>query len=173
MTEQKPRTHLVIPDTQAKPGTPNDALGWVGDYIVEKQPDVIVHLGDHADSPSLSSYDVGKKDFEGRRYRDDVDAANLAFDVLCEPMETHNRRKAKQNKKQYKPELIMLHGNHESKQLPIILLGGAGGNLRGGRVLDYLDKPNRRMCSLFLNLMDWGGLKLDRFNDSTERLPAI
>jgi hypothetical protein len=33
--------------------------------------------------------------------------------------------------------------------------GGAGGNLRGGRVLDYLDKPNRRMCSLFLNLMDW------------------
>ena len=67
----------------------------------------------------------------------------------------------------------MLHGNHESKQLPIILLGGAGGNLRGGRVLDYLDKPNRRMCSLFLNLMDWGGLKLDRFNDSTERLPGI
>jgi hypothetical protein len=67
----------------------------------------------------------------------------------------------------------MLHGNHESKQLPVILLGGAGGNLRGGRVLDYLDKPNRRMCSLFLNLMDWGGLKLDRFNDSTERLPGV
>ena len=51
--------------------------------------------------------------------------------------------------------------------------GGAGDNLRGGRVLDYLDKPNRRMCSLFLNLMDWGGLKLDRFNDSTERLPGV
>jgi hypothetical protein len=67
----------------------------------------------------------------------------------------------------------MLHGNHESKQLPVILLGGAGGNLRGGRVLDYLDKPNRRMSSLFLNLMDWGGLKLDRFNDSTERLPGV
>jgi hypothetical protein len=67
----------------------------------------------------------------------------------------------------------MLHGNHESKQLPAILLGGAGGNLRGGRVLDYLDKPNRRMCSLFLNLMDWGGLKLDRFNDSTERLAGV
>jgi hypothetical protein len=115
MTEQKPRTHLVIPDTQAKPGTPNDALGWVGQYIVEKQPDVIVHLGDHFDGPSLSSYDVGKKDFEGRRYRDDVDAANVAFDVLCEPMETHNRRKAKQSKKQYKPELVILHGNHEQR----------------------------------------------------------
>jgi hypothetical protein len=67
----------------------------------------------------------------------------------------------------------MLHGNHDSKQLPILLLGGAGGNLRGGRVLDYLDQPNRRMCSLFLNLMDWGGLKLERFGDSNERLPAL
>ena len=67
----------------------------------------------------------------------------------------------------------MLHGNHDSKQLPILLLGGAGGNLRGGRVLDYLDQPNRRMCSLFLNLMDWGGLKLERFGDSNERLPSL
>ena len=67
----------------------------------------------------------------------------------------------------------LLHGNHDSKQLPILLLGGAGGNLRGGRVLDYVDQPNRRMCSLFLNLMDWGGLKLERFGDSNERLPSL
>jgi hypothetical protein len=67
----------------------------------------------------------------------------------------------------------MLHGNHDSKQLPIILLGGAGGNLKGGRVLDYLDQPNRRMCSLFLSLMEWGGLKLDRFGDSSEPLRGI
>ena len=67
----------------------------------------------------------------------------------------------------------MLHGNHDSTQLPIILLGGAGGKLRGGRVLDYLNSPNRRMCSLFLHLMDWGGLELDRFGDSTERLTGI
>ncbi|MEC8505897.1 MAG: DUF1552 domain-containing protein [Planctomycetota bacterium] len=67
----------------------------------------------------------------------------------------------------------MLHGNHDSKQLPILLLGGGGGKLQGGRVLDYLDSPNRRMCSLFLHLMDWGGLELDRFGDSTERLTGI
>ena len=67
----------------------------------------------------------------------------------------------------------MLHGNHDSKQLPILLLGGGGGKLEGGRVLDYLDSPNRRMCSLFLHLMDWGGLELDRFGDSTERLTGI
>jgi hypothetical protein len=67
----------------------------------------------------------------------------------------------------------MLHGNHESKQLPVVLLGGAGGKLRGGRALDFSGAPNRRMCSLFLNLMDWGGLELDSFGDSKDRLPGI
>jgi hypothetical protein len=67
----------------------------------------------------------------------------------------------------------MLHGNPDANQLPIVLLGGAGGKLRGGRVLDYLNSPNRRMCSLFLSLMEWGGLELDRFGDSTERLTGI
>jgi hypothetical protein len=67
----------------------------------------------------------------------------------------------------------MLHGNHDAKQLPVILLGGAGGRLKGGRSLDYLEASNRRMCSLFLHLMDWGGLELDSFGDSTERLPGV
>lgn len=67
----------------------------------------------------------------------------------------------------------MLHGNHDSKQLPVILLGGAGGNLRGGRTLDYLDSSNRKMCSLFLSIMDWGGLHTDKFGDSHERLANI
>ena len=67
----------------------------------------------------------------------------------------------------------MIHGNHDAKQLPVILLGGAGGNIRGGRVLDYLDAPNRRMCSLFLSLMEWGGLELESFGDSSERLTGI
>src|SRR5947207_628369 len=60
----------------------------------------------------------------------------------------------------------MLTGNHEANQLPVIVLGGAGGQIKGGRVLDYLDKPNRKMCSLFLSLMDKCGTKLDKFGDS-------
>jgi hypothetical protein len=67
----------------------------------------------------------------------------------------------------------MLTGNHEANQLPVIVLGGAGGQLKGGRVLDYLNKPNRKMCSLFLSLMDKCGTKLDKFGDSTERLAEI
>jgi len=109
------RTHLVIPDTQAKPGVPTDHLGWIGAYIVERKPDVVVHLGDHADMPSLSSYDVGKRVFEGRRYRADIDAANEAFDILCAPLEDYNAAKAKWRKPRYEPQLHFLLGNHEDR----------------------------------------------------------
>jgi hypothetical protein len=109
------RTHLIIPDTQAKPNVPTDHLGWIGQYILDKKPDVIVHLGDHADMESLSSYDVGKKTFEGRRYKADIEAANEAFDILCNPLETYNKRVRATKHAQYLPERHLLLGNHEDR----------------------------------------------------------
>ena len=47
--------HLVIPDTQVKPDFHIEHLEWAGQYAVDKKPDVIVHLGDHWDMPSLST----------------------------------------------------------------------------------------------------------------------
>jgi hypothetical protein len=67
----------------------------------------------------------------------------------------------------------MLTGNHEANQLPVVVLGGTGGRLRGGRVLDYLGKPNRKMCSLFLSLMDKYGVRPGKFGDSDERLAEV
>ncbi len=67
----------------------------------------------------------------------------------------------------------MLTGNHDANNLPVVLVGGAGGQIRGGRVLDYLGKPNRKMCSLYLSMMDKCGVRLDRFGDSTERLAEV
>src|SRR4029079_6898982 len=64
----------------------------------------------------------------------------------------------------------MLTGNHEATNLPVVLLGGAGGQIQGGRVLDYLGKPNRRMCSLYLSMLDKCGIRLKEFGDSKERL---
>ena len=40
-------SHLVIPDTQAKVGAPTKHLEWIGRYILDRRPDVVVHLGDH------------------------------------------------------------------------------------------------------------------------------
>ena len=61
--------HAVLPDIQAKPGQDFSFLTAIGEYLVEKQPDRWICIGDFADMPSLSSYDVGKKSFEGRRYK--------------------------------------------------------------------------------------------------------
>jgi len=64
---------------------------------------------------------------------------------------------------------------HSAEQLPIVLAGKAGGALRTGRVLDYLDKgdDNRRACSLYLSLMDMMGVRLDRFGDTDKRLAGL
>jgi len=67
----------------------------------------------------------------------------------------------------------MLTGGHDATQLPVIVLGGAGGQIKGGRVLDYLGKPNRKMCSLYLSLMDKAGVRVDKFGDSKERLAEV
>jgi len=67
----------------------------------------------------------------------------------------------------------MLTGNHDANNLPVLLLGGAGGQIKGGRVLDYLGKPNRKMCSLYLSMLDKCGVRLKQFGDSTERLAEI
>ncbi len=67
----------------------------------------------------------------------------------------------------------MLTGSHDATKLPVAILGRGGGTLETGRVLDYLDKPNRKMCSLYLSLMDKFGLRLESFGDSGERLASI
>ena len=67
----------------------------------------------------------------------------------------------------------MMTGNHDNNQLPVVLLGCGGGQIRTGRVLDYLNRPNRKMCSLYLSLMDKVGVRLDRFGDSNQRLEEI
>lgn len=83
--------HVVIPDSQVKPGVPTDFLSWIGNYIADELADRpnlrVIHLGDHADMPSLSTYDKpGSKEMEGRRYWDDIEAANAGFDRLAAPI---------------------------------------------------------------------------------------
>jgi Protein of unknown function (DUF1552) len=67
----------------------------------------------------------------------------------------------------------MMTGNHDNNQLPVLLLGRGGGRIRTGRTLDFWGKPNRKMCSLYLSLMDRAGFHLDRFGDAAERLAEI
>ena len=64
---------------------------------------------------------------------------------------------------------------HDSTKLPLLLVGGLGGTLETGRVLDYLDQgdDNRKLCSLYLSLMDRMGVQLDRFGDADAPLAGL
>jgi len=108
-------THLVLPDVQAKPGKDFTYLNKLGRYIVEKQPDKIICIGDFADMESLSSYDQGKKSFEGRRYKADIEASHEAMVALLTPLWNYNDRAKRNKEKQYRPELILTLGNHENR----------------------------------------------------------
>jgi calcineurin-like phosphoesterase family protein len=94
--------HMVIPDTQVRPHVNTDHFEWAANFANEKKPDVIIHIGDHFDMPSLSTYDKGKTAFEGRRYVNDIKAGRDA-------MERFITRLA------YKPRLVFCTGNHEHR----------------------------------------------------------
>lgn len=68
---------------------------------------------------------------------------------------------------------MMSGAKHDNDQLPVVLIGGAGGRLKGGRVLEYQDKPERQLCRLFLSMMDKMDVRLDRFGDATKMLEEV
>lgn len=104
------RMHLVIPDVQMKHGVRDDHMTWIGNYIVEKQPDVIVQIGDFADMESISTY-LRPLEKEGKRYKKDLDSVHKALDKLFAPIEAYNRTA----KEKYRPRLVLTMGNHEQR----------------------------------------------------------
>jgi hypothetical protein len=106
--ERLGRMHLVIPDVQAKAGVPLDHMEWIGNFIVEKKPDVIIQIGDFADMPSLSSHSKPLEK-EGQRYLHDIAAVRRAQEKLFKPIDDYNRV----NKEKYKPKKVHTKGNHE------------------------------------------------------------
>jgi hypothetical protein len=64
---------------------------------------------------------------------------------------------------------------HDSSKVPLLLVGGLAGDLKTGRVLEYRDKgdANRKLCSLYLSLIDRMDVRLDRFGDAEERLVGL
>jgi len=112
--------HLVIPDAHAKPGIDNRRFDWLGQIIMDERPDKIIIIGDWADMHSLSSYDKGKKSFEGRRYKHDIEAANDALDRMMRPIVEYNERQASHKHAGYKPEIHVCLGNHEHRTVRAI-----------------------------------------------------
>jgi hypothetical protein len=64
---------------------------------------------------------------------------------------------------------------HDSSKLPVLLVGGLGGTLATGRVLDYTGRgeEDRKLCGLYLSLMNRMRVKAARFGDATAPLADL
>ena len=64
---------------------------------------------------------------------------------------------------------------HDSTKVPVLLVGGLGGTLETGRVLDYTKSrdEDRKLCSLYLSIMDRMGVKAEHFGDADARLARL
>lgn len=109
-----PKRHIVIPDCQVKDGVDLAYLSWVGQYIADQRPDRLIQIGDFADMPSLSSYDKGKKSFEGRRYKKDVQVTRDSMHLLMSPIW------AAQHKSPWAMTQDLVIGNHEQRIIRVI-----------------------------------------------------
>src|SRR3990167_403731 len=104
--------HLVIPDSHAHPNFDNKRYTYLGHLISDIKPDVVIDIGDWWDMPSLNSFDTkGKKYFEGRNYKKDIEAGLDANDRML----TIIRRK-----KRKLPRFVRCLGNHEYRIIKAI-----------------------------------------------------
>lgn len=101
---------LVIPDAHARPSVDNTRFDALGNFIVDKRPDVVISIGDWFDMPSLSSYDKGTIHAEGRRYQEDIDAGKDAMSRVMTRVNSGYRRSRKR-----KPDFHITLGNHEQR----------------------------------------------------------
>lgn len=100
------KTMLIVPDQHAHYQHNNDRADYLAKLTIDISPDIVVNLGDAADMPSLSSYDKGTRSFQGRSYRQDIDA-HLEFQSRWwDPV------KARKKKLPYR---VVLEGNHEHR----------------------------------------------------------
>lgn len=103
--------HLVIPDLQVAPGTPTEHIEWAARYAAEKEPNVIVQLGDWGDMPSLSEWDGdGTLAAEGLSIEEDVKAVRDSVGLFERELRKHSRRS-------YRPHKHIVFGNHDGARV--------------------------------------------------------
>ena len=100
------RTHLIIPDQHATPGESNRRFDWMGQFIYDLRPDVVINMGDGPHMDSLSVYDRGTVRFEGQRYKADIEVAVDADERMFHVVRKH---------KKAMPRRVRLIGNHEQR----------------------------------------------------------
>jgi hypothetical protein len=151
-----PRRHLIIPDTQIKPGVDLRHIDWAAEAIVEYLPDVVVVIGDWWDMRSLNSHEIpGSEHLEGARIMDDIRCGNEAFERLVAPMQAEIERRIRLKKKRWQPECHFLFGNHEQR---ITRITTQDPKWDGLLTLDALKTPGFQRHP-FLKIVEIDGIK--------------
>lgn len=115
--------HVVVGDAHAKAGVSNRRFRWLGNFVADlcyTNPDfkvTVIDMGDWEDMESLSSYDLGKKSYEGRRYQKDIQAARDARAEFLMPITRMQERARNNKKKMIAPTLEALGGNHCERRI--------------------------------------------------------
>lgn len=105
---------LVIGDAHIQAGQVLLRFKALGQWILDNFPENIVIMGDFLDMQALSAWDKNKRlTMEGRRYKEEIDAGNVALDLLLRPIAAYNTERKAQRKRPYAPHLVYLSGNHE------------------------------------------------------------
>jgi len=102
---------LVIADPQTDSSTPLDHLHALSRYIWKHKPATIVHIGDHWDFSSLSTY-ASAMEREGKRLQDDLAGGNNALKAIFGYVDDKNKAA---KKVPYKPKKHFVMGNHENR----------------------------------------------------------
>lgn len=110
MKRLKKKDKLIIADTQCTNDTPTEHLEALSHFIWKNKPKHIIHLGDHWDFPSLSSYN-SELESEGLRLYDDLEGGFAAFRKIMAVTDQENKKR----KYKYKPIKDFLMGNHENR----------------------------------------------------------
>lgn len=112
--EGEPLEVLVIPDTQVRPGVDTSHFTWLARLVLERRPDVLIHLGDHWDMPSLGSYEsAASKVAHERDVLADIEAGNEAWATFNRELKAWNRQRP--SRRRYRPKRWLLRGNHDGE----------------------------------------------------------
>jgi hypothetical protein len=165
------RRHLVIPDTQVRPGVPLEHLNWLALAILDYKPDVIVHLGDHWDMPSLSKYESpGSAFMEGKRIKADIEVGNEAFAPIGAVITAEMERLRLGKRKRWTPECHYLRGNHDERVSRAVK---DNPKLEGFLSLDMLKVPVPFAVHPFLEIVEIDGVAYSHYFSNIHSGKAI
>lgn len=154
------RRHLIVPDTQVRPGVDTSHIDWAAKAIVHYKPDVVIHLGDHWDFPSLNRHEEkGSQWFEGARYIEDVRVGNEALARLVAPAKAEIARVKRNRKRGWNPRFVYLKGNHDIRPDRLAHANPTLAGLVGSNTLDYAGFEVHE----FLEVVEIDGIKYSHY----------